>query len=138
MRGKSEKASDAHADAVARKENASLEFEGKSAPAPVQAVLRSLVKNAHINQAAQLGGIIDREVARQLSQKDLGVKQAAFHVLRGARMPAILVELGFLTHRREERLLEDPAYRERLIRAIEASILEFDRKQLEAHKNRMR
>src|SRR5258708_32045424 len=80
----SEKASDPHAAAVARLENASLELEGKSPSAPVQAVLRSLVKNANINRSAQLGGIMDRQVGEQLSQNKTGLQQAAFYVLRGA------------------------------------------------------
>jgi N-acetylmuramoyl-L-alanine amidase len=132
----SESASSPHAEAVARLENASLEFEGKKPSNEVQAVLQSLVKNANINKAAQLGAIIDRQVARQLSQVDLGVKQAAFYVLRGAQMPAVLVELGFLSNRKEERLLENPSYRKRLIKAMETSILEYDRKQQEASKLR--
>lgn len=126
----SEKASDPHADAVARLENASLEFEGKAPPSrPVQAVLRSLMKNTNINHAAQLGGMIDRHVNQQMSQVDLGVKQAAFYVLRGADMPAILIEFGFLSNKSEERHLESKSYRKRLIRAIEAGILEYDQKQ---------
>jgi N-acetylmuramoyl-L-alanine amidase len=133
----SEKASDPHADAVARWENASLQFEGKtSPPSSVQAVLRSLEKNTYINHAAQLGAIIDREVARQMSQADLGVKQAAFYVLRGAEMPAILIEIGFLTNKSEEHLLESKAYRRRLIKAMEAGILEYDQKQLGSQKKR--
>jgi N-acetylmuramoyl-L-alanine amidase len=132
----SEKASNPHAEAVARLENAALEFEGKKPSNEVQVVLQSLMKNANINRAAQLGAIIDRQVARQLSQADLGVKQAAFYVLRGAQMPAVLIELGFLSNRKEERLLESPAHRRRLVRAIETSILEYDRKQQEAAKQR--
>src|SRR5258708_5651654 len=130
----SEKASDPHAAAVARLENASLELEGKSPSAPVQAVLRSLVKNANINRSAQLGGIMDRQVGEQLSQNKTGLQQAAFYVLRGAVMPAILIELGFLSNKVEERHLEDPTYRKKLIQAIETSIVEFDKKQQEALK----
>jgi N-acetylmuramoyl-L-alanine amidase len=124
----SEKASDPHAAAVARLENSALELEGKAPPAPVQAVLRSLTKNAHINLAAQLGGIMDREVSEQLSIENAGLQQAAFYVLRGAEMPAVLVELGFLSNKAEEKKLKNKSYREKLIKAIAASIVEFDKK----------
>jgi len=82
--------SDRHADArrsIGKRVAGVL--RGKRAPRPVRAVLRSLIKNTYINRAAQLGGLIDRQVAQQMSQADLGVKQAAFYVLRGADMPAI-------------------------------------------------
>jgi N-acetylmuramoyl-L-alanine amidase len=122
----SEKASDPHADAVARMENASLALEGKMPSRPVQVVLRSLMKNANINKASQLGAIIERAAAQQLSQLDRGVKQAGFYVLRDAQMPAILIEMGFLSNREEERRLRNPAYRERMVRAIETGILQYD------------
>src|SRR5258708_20704196 len=60
----SEESSDSHADAVARLENASLALEGKPVPSPreVKAVLRSLVKNANINEASILGSLIARHL----------------------------------------------------------------------------
>jgi N-acetylmuramoyl-L-alanine amidase len=126
----SEKASDPHADAVAQLENASLTLEGKSARAPrrLAAVLRSLVKNANINEASALGSIVDRHVGARLSQPHLGVKEAAFYVLRGAEMPAILIETAFLSNPKEEHLLRDPSFRHELIQGIEAGITEFDQR----------
>ena len=125
----SEKASDPHAAAVARLENASLEFEGKAPPEPVQAVLRSLAKNANINRSAQLASIMDRKIGEQMAEPDAGLQQAAFYVLRGAEMPAILIELGFLSNKDEEQHLQNKKYRKKMIHAIEDSILEFDQKQ---------
>jgi len=124
----SEKASDPHADAVARQENAPLALEGKEAPTPgqLQAVLRSLVKTANINEASELGALIDRDVSRRLSEPSLGVQQAAFYVLRGAEMPAILIETGFLSNSKEERLLQDKKFRRRLIDGIVAGLKAYD------------
>jgi N-acetylmuramoyl-L-alanine amidase len=48
----------------------------------------------------------------------LGVKGARFAVLRGARMPAALVETGFLSNPQEERKLNSPAYRQQIAEAI--------------------
>jgi N-acetylmuramoyl-L-alanine amidase len=41
---------------------------------------------------------------------DLGLKQAPFYVLVGARMTAVLVEASFITNRREEARLYDPEF----------------------------
>ena len=128
----SEDSSDPHANAVARQENASLALEGKSAPSPrkLAAVLRSLVKNANINEASALGSMVDRHVAERLSQPHLGVKEAAFYVLRGAEMPAILIETAFLSNANEERLLRNSSFRRKLIQGIEAAIVEYDQRKV--------
>jgi N-acetylmuramoyl-L-alanine amidase len=46
------------------------------------------------------------------------VKQAPFYVLAGARMPAVLLEVGFVSHAAEARQLASPAYQERVAEAI--------------------
>jgi N-acetylmuramoyl-L-alanine amidase len=51
---------------------------------------------------------------------DLGLKQAPFYVLVGARMTAVLVEASFITNRREEARLKDPEY----LDAIADSVVE--------------
>jgi N-acetylmuramoyl-L-alanine amidase len=55
------------------------------------------------------------------------VKQAGFYVLGGAAMPAILLEIGFVTNPREERRLKDSRYRDELARAIFAGLAEYKR-----------
>lgn len=130
----SEKASDPHADAVARLENAPLALEGDRAPSPreVEAVLRALVKTAYINESSSLGSLVDRQMRKRLSEPSLGVKQAAFYVLRGAEMPAILVETGFLSNVKDARRLQKAAFRARLIDGLAAGIKAYDeRKQKE-------
>ncbi len=43
-------------------------------------------------------------------------------------MPAILVEIGFLTNQKEERKLATPEYREAVARAIYAGLAEYKRR----------
>jgi N-acetylmuramoyl-L-alanine amidase len=50
--------------------------------------------------------------------KDLGVKQAPFVVLVGASMPSVLVEVSFMTHKQEGRLLGTGPFRQRIAEAI--------------------
>jgi N-acetylmuramoyl-L-alanine amidase len=57
-----------------------------------------------------------------------GVKQAGFYVLGGAAMPAILVEIGFLTNPKEEKKLATPEHREASARAIFAGLAEYKRR----------
>ncbi|MFW6163673.1 MAG: N-acetylmuramoyl-L-alanine amidase family protein [Planctomycetota bacterium] len=87
----------------------------------------------------RLGGIAtaqDRRESRKLAtcirdacvREGLSVRSkrgAAYRVLRYATMPAVLVELGFLTNRSEERRLRTSAYRRKLARAIAKGIYAY-------------
>jgi N-acetylmuramoyl-L-alanine amidase len=56
---------------------------------------------------------------------DLGVKQALFYVLFGARMPSSLVEVSFISNPREEKLLATDSYRQSLARSIAEGIHKY-------------
>ena len=56
---------------------------------------------------------------------DRGVKQGKYYVIKNTRMPAVLVEIGFLTGRLDARRLEKTAHRERIAYAIAKGILEY-------------
>ena len=56
---------------------------------------------------------------------DRGVKQGRFYVIKNTRMPAVLVEIGFLTGRLDARRLEKSEHRKRIAYAIAKGILEY-------------
>ena len=53
------------------------------------------------------------------------VAQAPFFVLRGAGMPSVLVEMGFLTNKAEAAMLKNASYQKRIAEALSAGIVEF-------------
>jgi N-acetylmuramoyl-L-alanine amidase len=57
--------------------------------------------------------------------RSLGVKQAPFYVLIGAQMPAVLVEVGFLSNSVERKRLMSKAYQERLADGISRGIKRY-------------
>jgi len=57
---------------------------------------------------------------------DRGISQRRYRVLRKNRLPAILVECGFLTNHLEGTRASDPDYRQRVARAIASAILRYD------------
>jgi N-acetylmuramoyl-L-alanine amidase len=67
-------------------------------------------------------------MSKSLNLVNRGVKQAGFYVLGGAAMPAILIEIGFLTNRKEERKLATPEHREAIARAIYSGLAEYKRR----------
>jgi N-acetylmuramoyl-L-alanine amidase len=60
-----------------------------------------------------------------LGTRDRGVRQAPFRVLMGAAMPAVLVEVAFITNRKEEALLREADYREQIAQSLVASIARY-------------
>jgi N-acetylmuramoyl-L-alanine amidase len=63
-------------------------------------------------------GLVKAAAVANVKAKDLGVKPSLFYVLLGARMPAILIETGFMSNAREGRLLMGDAYQQALAAAI--------------------
>jgi len=73
-------------------------------------------------ESIRLASFIDRGIERNLNIKILGIKGANFHVLRGARMPAVLIEVGFLSNYDEECRLKNSYYRQQIANAIAQGI----------------
>jgi N-acetylmuramoyl-L-alanine amidase len=55
-----------------------------------------------------------------------GVKQAPFHVLIGATMPAVLIEVGFISNAKEEKKLRKVKVQNRMAEAISKGIITFE------------
>lgn len=81
-------------------------------------ILWDLAQSYHLAESQRLAKLVQQEFNASLGLLDRGVKQAPFRVLRGANMPAILVELGFISNPEEERKLQDPAYQRQLVDAL--------------------
>ncbi len=65
--------------------------------------------------------------SRNVGVKVLGVKGAPFYVLKGARIPAVLVEVGFVSNVSEEKYLRNGFYRQQIAEAICEGVLNYGR-----------
>jgi N-acetylmuramoyl-L-alanine amidase len=117
--------SDEHSMRVAARENATT----LSKVNDLQRILRDLSMTSKRNESSLLAGSVQRAMVHMpgtgKNGRDLGVKHAPFLVLMGAEMPAILVEIGFLSHPGEERKLGDTKYRDQVARAILEGIEDY-------------
>lgn len=91
----------------------------------LQLILWDMAQSRHLEQSQQLAKLIQAELNRSLGLADRGVKQAPFRVLKGAAMPAVLVELGFINNPQDEQRLRDPAYRQKLVAALVRAVQRF-------------
>ena len=120
-------ATDDHARALEASENADLpRGMGASVPTQTQAILWDLLYTEHRTESSELASHICRGMSgSSLASRSRGVKSARFAVLKGARMPAVLVEVGFVTHPREGAYLYRPEYRQRIADGIRRGVLAF-------------
>ena len=111
---------------VAAMENAAERFEGRAARASALSfILDDLRRNLHLRESAAWAETVQHRLAAVHPGPARGVKQAGFLVLDGARMPAVLVEVGFITNRSEERLLTERSTQLALADTLAAAITEF-------------
>ncbi len=104
------------AEGVAARENEPLGSE--NVPDEAKLIIWDLIQNAYRSESNDLAHIVQKELVQTTDQEDRGVKSAGFYVLRGAAMPAILVEIGFLSNASEEIMLKKEDFREKIALGI--------------------
>jgi N-acetylmuramoyl-L-alanine amidase len=93
---------------------------------PLSFLLADMAQSIFQNQSSYLAGAVQNSFSRAFpGARDRGVKQAGFYVLRGAYMPAVLVEVAFISNQAEERDLLSLDFRFRAAQAIVESIIMY-------------
>ena len=78
-------------------------------------------------EAKKLAERIVRKTVKMTKTKNRGVKKSRFFVVRNTLIPAVLVEVGFLTNPKEAKLLQTSSYREKVALALAKSIEDYAR-----------
>ncbi len=123
--------SDKHAMELALIENRELVGGGLESSEAVDRRTRMLLKilgdmqqNVKIQESTSFAEILYKKGgAKKITMRR--VAQAPFFVLRGAAMPSVLVEMGFLTNKAEAAMLKNANYQKRIAEALSAGIVEF-------------
>jgi N-acetylmuramoyl-L-alanine amidase len=115
---------------------AELENGGPDAlPAPkatnaVTGLLADLALGQARSDSAALAQTLHRNLVRRTGTQSRGVRQAPFLVLSGTKMPAALVEIGFISHPAEAKLLAKEKHQQKVAEALAAGIQEFNQQVL--------
>lgn len=118
---------------VAMKENAAilleeghdLKYGGYDPKRPESQIELSLRQNVHLDQSLLLSSLIQKQFKERVGRPDRGVKQAGFLVISYTTMPAVLIELGFLTNANEEDFLQGDEGQDYMASAIYRAIKEY-------------
>ena len=90
-------------------------------------ILQKVLNNEKITESRELASRVQTTISSELynSTKDSrnrGVKTAPFYVLLGAQMPSVLVEVAYLTNRKDAELLSDGAFRQKVAESIAVGV----------------
>ena len=118
----SPEASDPETERLALKESEGQIPSGKD---DVLSILSDVRTTFHTNESAKFAEEMFSSISNKVLSNGRGVRQGPFTVLHGTNMPAILVEVGYVTHPEESSLLTKEAYLKRLASAISSGIIEF-------------
>jgi len=118
---------------VAKRENASILMEDNYEttyqdfdPSDPEAYISlSLRQHAYLDHSLNFASQIQTNFRDNLQRKDRGVKQAGFIVLFRTTMPAVLVELGFLSNAKEESYLRSEKGRKELANGIYEAFVDY-------------
>jgi N-acetylmuramoyl-L-alanine amidase len=103
---------------------------GAARGADVSFILSDLVQSYKVEESVGLAETLQKSAvasARRIRPElhDIGIKPGPFYVLVGAGMPAVLVEVSFLTHPDEGRALGQAAYREAIAEGLLQGLRRF-------------
>jgi N-acetylmuramoyl-L-alanine amidase len=124
----SEVASDKEAEALATKENKAdliagidLSHENRD----VANILIDLAQRETMNYSARLAVALVKEIDRAGRVNINPHRFAGFAVLKAPDVPSVLIEMGYLSNRQDERMLRDPRQRKHLADAIRRAVDHF-------------
>lgn len=112
---------------VAARENAAT---GRVRMADVDNLLEQILNHTWKEESREFATVIQAQMAESILGRvkhplNRGVKTAGFHVLLGAKMPAVLVEVGFVSNSDEAKQLRSSAHRQKLAAAIADGITRY-------------
>lgn len=115
-------ASDAQASKLAAAENRGAERPQETG---VASILKDVTRTQHVVESSRFAEAVFNSLAREAKPNGRGVRQGPFAVLSGTQMPAVLVEVGYVTTPDDAFRLSQPNYRFRLSQAIALGMLDF-------------
>ena len=114
----------AEAREVAEREAPFLSVVGGGAR-EIDIVEWEMAQARHVDRSARLAELVEDELRQRVPMSPRAIQQAPFRVLVGANMPAVLVEMGFISNPEQEAQLAAAAFQSRVVDALVAAVLRF-------------
>lgn len=118
---------------VAKKENAvvtlesdyKIKYDGFDPKSPESVMGISIMQEENIQQSIDIAGKVQQAFTKFTPNRNRGVKQAGFLVLRKIIMPRVLIEMGFVSNKSEGAFLNSEEGQNKVAEAISKAILGY-------------
>ncbi|MGB2869947.1 MAG: N-acetylmuramoyl-L-alanine amidase [Bacteroidota bacterium] len=116
--------------AIAARENSVIQFEEGYEQrykklTEEEFIMVTMAQSAYVKYSEHFAEIAAEAMAKNLKIRNSGVKQAGFYVLVGASMPNVLVETGYISNKKEEKLLASTDGQKRIAEALFRGIKDY-------------
>ena len=91
----------------------------------IELVLWDLAQTRHLDQSAAFAGVLEQQFRDRVPLATPAVDRAALRVLESANMPAVLVEVGYLTNLDQGKLLTTDAFQNALVQSLYDAVVRF-------------
>ena len=102
-----------------------IKYDGFDPNSPESVIGISILQEEYLDQSIELAGRVQDFFMKKTDNKNRGVKQAGFLVLRQITMPRVLIEMGFVSNKEEGAFLNSEAGQAKLAEAIAGAILDY-------------
>ncbi len=92
-----------------------------------QSILGVMARTENLNRSSKLAATLALALKKKTSLSSRGVKQASLYVLHWTDSPAVLVEMGFISNRRDAARLRSSGFRNKIAKALASGIVEYVR-----------
>ena len=118
---------------VARRENAVIllednykqKYQGFNPNSTDSYIMFEYMQDKYIDRSVQFASDIQTQFSQKANRADRGVRQAGFWVLHRTSMPAVLVEVGYISNQSEEEFITSESGQQRLAESIVAAFGKF-------------
>ena len=91
----------------------------------IDLILWETAQSRFLEQSSILAGLVEQALRPRVKMSPRAVQQAPFRVLVGANMPAVLVEVGYLSNAGQEQALASGAFQDQIAQAMFDAIVQF-------------
>jgi len=106
-------------------ENYEEKYAGFDPSSPESLIGLTLVQEEYLDQSILLAALVQNNMVNNLKRKDRSVRSAPFWVLHSSYMPSVLIELGFLTNKKEGPYINSNKGRKELAAEIARGIISY-------------
>ncbi len=100
-------------------------YEGFDPNSTDSYIMFEFMKDQYMDRSITCADLIQQKMIKASQRNDRGVRQAGFLVLRATSMPSVLIELGFISNKEEEKYLNDTNNQNKICNAIYQAFADY-------------